>query len=331
VDCYRLRGPGVAGAHAETCQVHAPGPGEIRVKMLAASLNYRDLAIMDRFDENRDVPLIPLSDGVGEIVELGDGIRRFALGDRIAGCFYPDWIYGKMNRIQGSRSLGGGVTDGVLCTERIFNEEAVVAIPACLSPIEAATLPCAALTAWNALQDVRAGDTIVTQGTGGVAIFALQFAKAAGARVVALSSSAEKMAKLLELGADDVINYHEQPRWADAVLQLTGGRGADHIVEVGGASSLPNSLQAIAWNGEISLIGTLGHGQINPTPIMVNSAIVRGIRVGSREMFEAMNRRIDAIGLHPVIDSVMAFSNAPDALRLLQSKQHFGKIVIQIH
>jgi len=305
----------------------APGPGQVLVRMRAASLNYRDLAVLTGNypggPVTRDV--IPLSDGAGEVEAVGDGVGRFARGDRVVATF-----------TQGSPPAAlGSPLDGTLAEYAVFPEDGLLKIPAHLSFEEAATLPCAGVTAWNALMEgktVRPGDTVLTLGTGGVSIFALQIAKLAGARVVITSSSDEKLERAKRLGADVTVNYRTHPNWAEQVLELTDGRGADHVVEVGGAGTLPQSLQAVARRGEIVLIGVLTppSGNLNPHPLMPKNATLRGILVGDKAMFEDFCRAIDVNRLRPVIDEVFEFDAAPEAYRRLESASHFGKLVIRI-
>jgi len=278
------------------------------------------------------LPRVPVSDGVGEVVGVGPGVTRVGVGARVAGAFMPAWAEGELTDQKAKSALGGGV-DGLLAEYAVLPEEGVVEVPAHLSDEEAATLPCAAVTAWNGLVvagDIKAGETVLVQGTGGVSLFALQFARLCGARVIATSSSAEKLAKVKALGASDAINYREVAEWGDAARKLTDGRGVDHVIEVGGAGTLNQSLRAIRTGGHVALIGVLaGYGQFNPVPILMKAVRVTGIFVGSRAMFEAMNRAIGVAGMRPVVDRVFAFEQAADALRHLESASHFGKVAIR--
>jgi NADPH:quinone reductase-like Zn-dependent oxidoreductase len=312
-----------------------PGRHQVLVKVHATSLNYRDLLIVSgQYGRGAITPgRIPLSDGAGEVVEVGEDVTRVKVGDRVAAIFHQSWIAGAVSdEIIGS-ALGGDV-DGMLVEYRLLEEEGVVKLPDYLSYEEGATLPCAALTAWNALlehQPVRPGDTVLVQGTGGVSIFALQLAHAAGARVIATSSSDEKLRRVKELGASDLVNYRKHPEWDEEVLRLTGGRGVDKVVEVGGAGTLPRSLRAVRRGGEVSVIGLLaGFGEIDPMVVLGKSIMMRGIYVGSREMFERMNRALEVHELHPVIDQVFGFEQAADAYRHLESGAHLGKVVIGV-
>jgi len=309
-----------------------PGPGQVLVRMKAWSLNYRDLLVVKgQYNPRLKLPLIPLSDGVGEVSEVGAGVTRVKVGDRVAGAFMPGWVEGRLTDAKAKSALGGGV-DGVLAEYAVLSAEGVVSVPAHLTDEEAATLPCAAVTAWNALVaagDIHAGDTVLIQGTGGVSLFALQLARLGGAAVIATSSSDAKLARVLQMGAAHGINYKTNPDWEKKVLELTGGTGVDHVVEVGGAGTLPRSLKSVKTGGTISLIGILsGVGEVNPLPILMKSVRVQGIFVGSRQMFEDMNRAIALHRLKPVIDRVFPFSEARAALQHMESAAHFGKIVI---
>ncbi len=309
-----------------------PGPGQVLVRIRAASVNYRDiLMVSGKYSRNLRLPLIPFSDGVGEVVEMGQGVSRWKSGDRVAGIFFQEWLGGKISEAAARSALGGAI-DGVLAEFVAFREDGLVAVPDYLSYEEAATLPCAAVTAWNALTSgaLTSGQTVLTLGTGGVSTFALQLAKSAGARVIATSSSDEKLERVMEMGASDGINYKNTPDWEKRVMELTGGTGVDLVVEVGGAGTLGKSLKAVRIGGHISLIGVLTgqSGEVNPLPATLKGVRIQGIFVGSREMFEAMNRALTVHQIRPVIDKVFPFSEAKDALRYMQSGSHFGKIVI---
>jgi len=309
-------------------------PGEVLVRIKANSLNFRDLGITrGGYLRNEKRPVIPLSDGAGEVVDVGDGVTRFKPGDRVVASFFRDWIAGDVEEWQMLSSLGGGI-DGTLCDLVSLPERGWLPIPPSLSFEEAATLPCAAVTAWQALVSlgkIKAGDVVLTQGTGGVSIFALQFAKLHGATVIATSSSDEKLERVKALGADHVINYKSTPDWHEAARTLTGGRGVDHVVEVGGLGTFERSLAATAVSGRVSLIGVLtgAGGAVNPMAALFNRITVQGIYVGSVEMFATMNRAIEAAKLKPVIDRVFGFDDALEAYRHLKSGSHFGKVVIK--
>jgi NADPH:quinone reductase-like Zn-dependent oxidoreductase len=315
-------------------EVPKPAPGEVLIRVHAVSLNYRDLLIVQgRYMRGLKVPLIPLSDGAGEVVETGAGVTRVKRGDRVAGIFMQNWLSGEVSA-SSPRSALGGLIDGMLAEYVVLNQEGVVHLPAHLSYEEAATLPCAAVTAWNALTSwvLKPGMSVLVQGTGGVSIFALQFARLAGARVMITSSSDEKLRRAGEMGAVDFINYKTTPDWDQKALERTGGAGVDHIVEVGGPGTLTRSMNAVRIGGRISLIGLLTgpEGTVNPMPILGKQIQVQGIFVGSRDMFEAMNRAITAHQLRPVVDRVFAFEEAREALGYLESGGHFGKVVIRV-
>lgn len=313
-------------------EVPRPGPSQVLVRLRAASLNYRDLLVINgNYSRNLPLPLIPLSDGAGEVVDVGAGVNRWQPGDRVASTFFQDWDGGGITDDTPKSALGGAI-DGVLAEYALFRERGLVRVPANLSFEEGATLPCAALTAWHALQsgDPACGRSVLTLGTGGVSLFALQFVRAGGGRVIATTGSEAKEERLAELGAGDVINYRMEPEWEKRVLELTGGRGVDLVVEVGGAGTLGKSLKAVRLGGRISLIGVLSGstGEVNPLPAVMKNVRIQGIYVGSKEMFEAMNRAIVLNDIHPVIDRVFAFTEAKEAYRYLQSGAHFGKVVI---
>ena len=313
-----------------------PGRGQVLVKMRAASLNYRDLMVLTgRYARGAPLPdLVPLSDGAGEVADIGPEVTRVKPGDRVAGIFMQSWIGGDIEPDHAASSLGGAI-HGVLAEYVLFDQQGLVHLPSHLSFEEGATLPCAGVTAWNALYAGRpliAGQSVLVLGTGGVSIFALQFARAAGAQVIATSSSNDKLARARQLGATATVNYRDHPEWQKEVLALTDGRGVDHVIEVGGAGTLARSIEAARLGGQIHQIGVLtgGGGQIDPSVSMRKGLILRGIYVGSRQMFDAMNRAIAGNTLRPVIDRVFAFAQAADAYRHMQSQAHLGKIVIRI-
>jgi NADPH:quinone reductase-like Zn-dependent oxidoreductase len=311
-----------------------PGPRQVLIFMRAASLNFRDLMITKGiYNPNIPLPRIPLSDGVGEVVDVGGEVTRVKRGDRVALCFMQGWLDGEPTPAKARTALGGEL-DGVLAEFVVASEEGLVKVPEHLTDEQAATLPCAAVTAWNALAvsgTVKPGDVVLTQGTGGVSLFALQFAKLMGARVIVTSSSDAKLLRAEAMGAADGVNYQTTPEWSKRVLELTDGAGADHVIELGGAGTLPQSLQAVRTGGHISLIGVLtGAGTFNPIPMLMKHARLQGIFVGSRTMFEAMNKAIALHQLVPVVDKVFAFDEIHAALRHMESGGHFGKIVIRI-
>lgn len=306
-----------------------PGHGQVLVRMTAASLNYRDLATV-LYGGHR-LPFVPLSDGCGVVEAIGSGVTRVAVGDRVITQFFQDWPAGEPTPAGLATALGGSL-DGCLSEKMVLAEGGVTKAPASLTDIEAACLPCAGLTAWRGLQagGLKSGDIVVVQGTGGVSIFALQFAKAAGATVIATSSSDEKLERARALGADHLINYKTTPDWAKEVRKVTGGLGADHVIEVGGAGTFVQSLNAIRIGGHVAVIGLLtGISQEVPvTLIFSKNARISGITVGSREMTEAMCRAIETTGIKPVIDRVLPFTDAVEALKLMQGQGHFGKIAL---
>ncbi len=309
------------------------GPGEVVVRMRAASINFRDLLVVSgRYPRGQQDLIVPLSDGAGEIVDRGEGVTELAVGDRVTPIFFQDWDRGPMRDSDSHSALGGSI-DGVAAEYRVFCADKVVKIPAHLSFAEASTLPCAALTAWNGLHGPRpvvAGDTVLTLGTGGVSIFALQFAHAAGACVAITSSSDEKLAKARALGASYTINYRTNPDWSAQLRELTGNRRADHVIETGGGGTLLQSIQSTRRDGWIHIIGLISPGEIDPVHILLAGVTLRGTEVGSRDMFAAMNRSIEHSSVKPVIDRSFAFEDLPEALRYLETGSHFGKITIEI-
>jgi NADPH:quinone reductase-like Zn-dependent oxidoreductase len=311
-----------------------PSAHQVLIRIRATSLNYRDHMIVtgQYFGGavNRDI--IPLSDGAGEVVAIGDDVKRFKVGDRVAGTFFQVWK-------DGPRSFQppalGVPLDGVLAEYVALHEDGVVMLPPSLSFEEGASLPCAGVTAWNALmvigRPVRPGETVLCQGTGGVSTLALQFARAAGAQVIVTSSSDEKLERAKQLGASAGINYKKHPDWDKEVERITSGRGVDHIVEIGGAGTLARSYQALGFGGKVALIGFLaGNGDANPYPLMMKGGTLHGVGVGNTKSFEDMNRAIQSNGIKPAIDKVFPFDQAPDAFRRLASGGFVGKIVISV-
>jgi NADPH:quinone reductase-like Zn-dependent oxidoreductase len=277
--------------------------------------------------------LIPLSDGAGEVLEVGPGVTRVKPGDKVAGIFMQDWLEGPVDDLKANSALGGSI-NGMMAEKVCLNADGLVHYPGHLTLEEAAALPCAAVTAWHALfrsGGLKPGESVLLQGTGGVSIFALQFAKMAGARVIMTSSSDIKMERLRTMGADAVVNYKTTPDWDKPVRQLTNGVGVDHVVEVGGAGTLPLTSKSVRRGGHIALIGVLaGRGEFDPRLMMLKSARLHGIFVGSREMFEEMNRAIALAGMRPVIDRVFEFGELQEALSYLASGAHFGKVCIRV-
>jgi len=313
-----------------------PGSEQVVIKIHACSLNYRDyLTVTGAYNPRYPLPLIPVSDGAGEVVAVGEGVTDLAIGTRVMGTFSQTWQGGEPSRERLRGATLGGPLDGLLCEYARLSAQGVVPIPEHLSYTQAATLPCAALTAWNALSKYRklqAGDTVLIQGTGGVALFALQFAKLVGATVIITSSSDAKLEHAQRLGADHTINYRTQPEWHKIARQLTDQRGVDHIVEVGGAETFAQSLAALRVGGFVAIIGILSGAAatVTLTPILMGSLSVQGITVGSRDDFYTMNRAISAHQLEPVIDRVFAFNEAPAAFEHLAAGRHFGKVVIAV-
>ncbi|MFD7505212.1 NAD(P)-dependent alcohol dehydrogenase [Streptomyces sp. NPDC059850] len=311
--------------------VPAPGPREVLVRMRAWSLNYRDLMIAsDTYGRALTPGLVPLSDGAGEVADAGAEVTRWSAGDRVVGIFMPRWISGPATADRTAGALGGP-SDGVLAQYVLFDQDALVAAPAHLDFAEAATLPCAAVTAWHTVVTsggVAPGQTVLTMGSGGVSLFALRFAALGGAHVIATSSSDAKLARLRALGAADGIDYVRTPAWGQAVYEASGG-GVDHVVEVGGAGTLPQSLTAVRTGGRISVIGVLADGDgVDPISVVRKGITLQGMYVGSREMFEEMNRALERHRLHPVIDRAFPFAEAPAAYRHFADRGHFGKVVI---
>jgi NADPH:quinone reductase-like Zn-dependent oxidoreductase len=332
---YRLpQATGIDSLTMTEAEVPVPARGQALVRMHAASLNYRDLMIVNGRAARGAPPvnLVPLSDGAGEVVSVGPEVTRVKPGDRVAGCFVQSWIGGPIGPDDAASSLGGAI-DGVLAEYCLFDQIGLVHLPAHLSFEQGATLPCAGVTAWNALfggQTLYPGDSVLVLGTGGVSVFALQLAVAAGFTVVATSSSDAKLATMQRLGATHLVNYRQHPEWQDRVVAATGG-GVARVVEVGGPGTLPRSIMAARQGGEIGMIGALTTGgDINPVTPMRKGLTLRGIYVGSRQMFEAMNRAIAAHRLEPVIDRVFEFENAADAYRHQTGQTHLGKVVIRI-
>ena len=325
-----------AGAIENLVKVDLPQPKpahrQVLVRVRACSLNFRDLAIvLGRYPMGVKPDVVPLSDGAGEVVEVGAGVMRVKVGDRVAGNFHQRWVGGHAGA--DAQALGGPI-DGMLREFAVLEDDGVVKLPPHLSYQEGACLPCAGVTAWNALVEhgrLIAGQSVLVQGTGGVSIFALQFARLLGAEVIATSSSDAKLERTKKLGARAGVNYKATPEWDKAVLDHTGGLGVDQVVEVGGAGTLAKSLRAVRVGGKVSMIGVLtGAAELNPMLILARRANVQGISVGSTQMFEAMNRAIAVGQSKPVIDKVFSFDETPAAFHHLQSAQHFGKIVIDL-
>jgi NADPH:quinone reductase-like Zn-dependent oxidoreductase len=323
-------GAGLDHLHMTERPEPAAGPGEVLVRLRAASINYRDLATVTMMAPQR--PLIPLSDGAGVVEAVGEGVTRVQPGDLVMPGFFPHWVAGRPTPAR--LAALGGALDGVACEAIALTADGVTKAPAGWTAEEAATLPCAAVTAWRGLiveGKLTAGETVLVQGTGGVSIFALQFAKLAGARVIVTSSSDEKLERARAMGADDVINYRTTPDWAAAARALTGGRGVDHVVEVGGAGTFQQSIAACALGGSIAVIGVLSGfvKDLNVAAMFGGNLHINGITVGSREHVEQMVAAIEVAKLKPVIDRRFPLAELPQALALMQSGGHFGKVVIE--
>lgn len=312
-----------------------PGPGQVLVRMRASSINYRDLSTVEDPESRKlPYPTVPNSDGAGEVIAVGDGVTGVRVGERVMGTFFQRWEDGPITTDAMASALGGAV-DGVLAEHVVLDEGGVVAVPDHLSFEEAACLPCAALTAWHALVEkgnIGGGDTVLLLGTGGVSIFALQFAGLRGARAIVTSSSDDKLGRAKDMGAWQTLNYRDVPDWEQAVLEMTEGAGVDHVVEVGGPGTLGKSIQAARVGGRISVIGILTgtQGMVNPVDIMRKSLTVQGIYVGSRRMFENMNQAIAEHDLRPVIDRTFEFDDARSAFHHMRGAGHFGKIVVTL-
>lgn len=333
---YRIRhGARIEGLQLEDIGERSLEPHEVRVRVRAVSLNYRDLMVArGLYPSTSDRPVIPCSDGAGEVIEVGSMVSRVKPGDRVAASFFPHWHEGGPDRHKVRNSLGGDV-DGMLAEEVTLHEEALVRIPDALGYVEASTLPCAAVTAWNAIfksSDLRPGDTVLLLGTGGVSILGLQLAKAAGLRVIITSSSDEKLARARSLGADVTINYRTTPEWQDEVLKATGGAGVDMVLEVGGEGTVARSVAATAVGGTIAAIGGVSgfSGAVNPMTLTLGGKRMIGIFVGSRAMLEQVIKLVAGSGIKPVVDRVFPFAEAQEAYRHLESGAHFGKVVIEV-
>ena len=310
------------------------GPGQVLVKMTASSLNYRDLVVPSRGYGNHTgtLPLIPVSDGVGVVSAIAPGVTRVAVGDRVCPTFFQNWISGEPDLERLTRSLGGPI-DGTMTDIICLPEEGVIKVPAHLSDLEAATLPCAALTAWSALVtcgNIRPGDRVLVQGCGGVALFAVAFAKLLGAHVTVISSSEERLERVKQLGADAGINYRSTPEWAKATRDITAGRGYDLILELGGEKTLPQSLRCIRPGGTVAMIGILsGSAMATSLGLIITRQVrLQGVTVGHRDGFEAMLRAIGQHRLKPVVDRVFAFEELKEAMAYLQSGAQFGKVCL---
>ena len=312
-----------------------PKSSEVLVKVFAVGLNYRDLLVIKEAYRDNDLPfgLLPCSDTAGKVVAIGSEVKLVSVGDKVTSCFMPDWLDGNLSMAKQNSALGYA-RDGVLAEYVILPAHGVITIPEHLSYEEASVLPCAALTAWHALSrgNILPGKTVLIQGTGGVAIFAFQFAKLFGANVIALSSNDEKLRRLEEMGASLGINYRTTPNWNEDVMKFTKGEGVDHIIDIGGADTLDKSLSVAKYGGSISIIGQVTGDKValNIGHILGKDLNLQGVYVGSKQMFKAMNEAISLHKLKPVIDKSFPFEKAREALEYLESGNHFGKICINI-
>lgn len=312
-----------------------PAQGEVRMRVEAASLNYRDLLIRQSAGQGGLDGRVPLSDGAGVVDAVGPGVTQWRVGDRVAAAFFRDWVSGPFKSGYMAAAYGGRTLDGLLRDHVVLPAHALVAVPPHLTSVEAATLPCAAVTAWHGLVTrggLRQGDTLLVQGTGGVALFGLQFAAALGARAIVISSSTAKLDRAKALGASILINYQDRPDWDVAVMEATDGQGASHILELGGPGTYDRSIRSVASGGKIVQIGVLtGFG---PKPdlarLQSENADILGVTVGSADHFVAMNRFLSEHAIRPVVDRVYGFEDVPDAFAQLQAGSHFGKIVVTL-
>ncbi len=331
---FEVREFGIDNLALVDCEVPQAGPAGVLVKLRAASLNFRDsMVVKGIYNPKLRRPLVPLSDGMGTVESVGPLVTRFKPGDRVAGCFMQKWIEGGVTREKANSAMGGAI-DGVAREYAVFSEEGLVAVPPSLTDVEAASLPCAAVTAWHALFEhtpMSPGASVLLQGTGGVSIFALQFAAVAGFRAIHTSSSDKKLERVRTLGARDTINYKLTPDWEKEARRLTNDEGVDHVIEVGGSGTLARSLRAVRAGGIVTVIGALSGGEptLSPVPVLMNSIRMQGVYVGSRFMFERMNRAIELHGIKPVIDRVFPWTDLKEALRHMESQQHFGKICLE--
>ena len=334
---YEIQQFGIDNLSLVERDVPEPKANEVLVKFHAVSLNFRDLmTVSGTYNPRMKLPAVPFSDGAGEVAAVGSEVTKWKTGMRVMPIFAQGWLDGESSVEKARTALGAGAfADGTAREFAAFNEQGLVKIPDHLSYEEAATLPCAAVTAWNALAvsgKLKAGETVLTLGSGGVSVFALQFAKLFGAKVIATTGSDEKLERLKALGADEVINYKQREDWDKVVLELTEKKGVDHVVEVGGTGTLAKSVAAVRYGGHIALIGALTNaGEFSHVPVFMKTIRMQGIFVGSKKMFEDMNRAIEIHRLKPVIDRVFDFGETLEALKHMESGSHFGKIVIRIN
>jgi NADPH:quinone reductase-like Zn-dependent oxidoreductase len=331
-----LPGDGIDGLQCVDFPERELGTGEVRVRVHAVSLNYRDLMVArGNYLVNVDDPVIPCSDGAGEVLAVGAGVSRLQVGDRVAASFFPYWQDGPTGPDKIRHSLGGDI-DGMLAEEVVLPEDALVKIPSAMSYVDASTMPCAGVTAWNAIFEssngIRPGDTVLLLGTGGVSVLGLQLARAAGLRTIITSSSDEKLQRARELGAHHTINYVATPEWQEEVLRFTHGAGADVVLEVGGQGTVNRSVASCAMGGSVAIIGGVSGfgGEVNPATLLAGAKRMVGIFVGSRAMLEQVMRFAATSDIKPVVDRVFGFDQAKEAYRTMESGSHFGKVVISV-
>jgi NADPH:quinone reductase-like Zn-dependent oxidoreductase len=331
-----LPGDGIDGLQCVDFPDRELGTGEVRVRVHAVSLNYRDLMVASgNYLVNVDDPIVPCSDGAGEVLAVGAGVRRVQVGDRVAASFFPYWQDGPTSPDKVRHALGGDI-DGMLAEEAVLPEDALVKIPPGMSFVDASTMPCAGVTAWNAIFEssngIRPGDTVLLLGTGGVSVLGLQLAAAAGLQTIITSSSDEKLQRARELGAHHTINYRTFPEWQEEVMRLTHGVGAHVVLEVGGQGTVNRSVASTAMGGSIAIIGGVSGfgGEVNPATLLASAKRLVGIYVGSRTMLEKVLRFADISGLQPVVDRVFTFAQVREAYRYMESGSHFGKVVIAV-
>jgi NADPH:quinone reductase-like Zn-dependent oxidoreductase len=328
-------GSGIEGLKTESEASAALGPTAVRVRLRAATLNYRDLMVLKGwYPVSGTGPLVPGSDGAGDVIETGAAVTRFKVGDRVTTSFFPDWVEGRMSMPRIATALGAGIA-GTLAEEVVLEERALVATPAHLDYAQAASMTCAGTTAWNALFEIgglKPGQTVLLLGTGGVSIWALQLARAAGVRVIITSSSDDKLARARALGADALINYTTHPEWSGEVRRLTGGEGVDVVLEVGGEKTAQQSLASVRMQGTVVIIGGVSGfgGSINPRSLIMGATRVQGVYVGSRQTHEDLARFVAGAKIAPVIDKLFAFDDAPDAYRHFEAGRHFGKVGVAL-
>lgn len=333
---YQIEQFGIEELRCVEAEEPAPASGEVVVRLRAVSLNYRDLMVVKgSYNPRMKLPAVPFSDGAGEVAAVGEDVAQWSIGDRVMPIVVQRWYDGDASELKRRTAIGAGAQwQGVLRQFAAFDQNALVRVPEHLSFEEASTLPCAAVTAWHSLivmGGLKPGETVLTLGSGGVSVFAVQFASMAGARVISTSSSNEKLERLRELGATYTINYREREDWDRAAIEMAGKDRIDHVVEVGGAGTLARSINAVRVGGHIALVGALTDGSdFNPISIFMKAVRANGIFIGSKKMFIDMNKAISANKLRPVIDRVFGFDDVADALKYMESGSHFGKIVVRL-